>query len=306
MPQIEIDQPRESVLAVATRVLGATHRLLQPKLYGVEHIPERGPCMLVGNHTLYGLQDVPSLIYEIERARGVLVRPLGDHAHFAIPLWRNVLTELGMVRGTPANCAALLDAGVPVMVFPGGAHEVFKHRHQHYQLMWRERLGFARIAAQHGCPIVPFAAVGADDTYTVLLDADHPLTKPVRLITDRLTGRPDMFIPVSRGLGPTLIPRPERFYFHFAPPIDTTHLHGRHSDPDALRALRDEAKAGVEDGIRFLLTERERDPHRRLLSRLARAVRGGKAEHLTTAPTLIAVPSPRQQPGAHIPVTVAA
>ena len=167
MPQIQIDPPRESLLAVATR-LGATNRLLQPKLDGVQHIPERGPFMLVGNHTLYGLQDVPSLIYEIKRARGVLVRPLGDHAHFAIPLWRNLLTELGMVRGTPANRAALLDAGVPVMVFPGGAHEVFKRRHQHYQLMWRERLGFARLAAERGCPIVPFAAVGADDTYTVL------------------------------------------------------------------------------------------------------------------------------------------
>ncbi len=283
MPPIDIPQPGARTTAVAARALGAAHRLLQPRLYGVERIPDHGPFLLVGNHTLYGLQDVPSLVYEIERARGVFVRPLGDHLHFAIPIWRDLLCELGMVRGTRANCEALFKAQQAVMVFPGGAHEVFKRRGQHYQLMWRERVGFARLAVAHGCPIIPFAAVGADDTYTVLLDAAHPLAKPIRVITDRITGRPDAFLPISRGLGPTLIPRPERFYFHFAPPIDTTPLAGRHDDIDALRMLRDQVKRGVEDGIEFLLAERAHDPHRRLIPRLRCAARGGKAEHVAIA-----------------------
>ncbi len=213
----------------------------------------------------------------------MFVRPLGDHLHFGIPIWRNLLCELGMVRGTRANCEALLEAEQGVMVFPGGAHEVFKRRGQHYQLMWRERVGFARLAVAHGCPIIPFAAVGADDTYTVLLDAAHPLAIPIRVISDRVTGRPDAFIPIARGLGPTLIPRPERFYFHFAAPIDTTPLAGQHDNIDVLRALRDQVKRGVEDGIKFLLAERESDPHRRLIPRLRRAARGGKAEHVAIA-----------------------
>ncbi len=283
MPPIDIPQPGPRLTAVATRALGAAHRLLQPRLYGLERVPDRGPFLLVGNHTLYGLQDVPSLVYEIERARGVFVRPLGDHLHFAIPIWRDLLCELGMVRGTRANCKALLEAEQAVMVFPGGAHEESKRRGQHYQLMWRERVGFARLAVAHGCPIIPFAAVGADDTYTVLLDAVHPLAKPVRVISDRITGRPEAFIPLARGLGPTLIPRPERFYFHFAPPIDTTSLAGQHDKTDVLRALRDQVKRGVEDGIRFLLAERESDPHRHLIPRLGRAARGGKAEHVAIA-----------------------
>jgi 1-acyl-sn-glycerol-3-phosphate acyltransferase len=283
MPPIDIPQPGPRTTAVAARALGAAHRLLQPRLYGLERIPDRGPFLLVGNHTLYGLQDVPSLIYEIERARGVFVRPLGDHLHFAIPIWRNLLCELGMVRGTRANCQALFEAGQGVMVFPGGANEVFKRRGQHYQLMWRERVGFARLAVAHGCPIIPFAAVGADDTYTVMLDAAHPLAKPIRAISDRITGRAEAFIPLARGLGPTLIPRPERFYFHFAAPIDTTPLAGHHDNIDALRALRDQVKHGVEDGIKFLLAEREHDPHRRIIPRLRRAARGGKAEHVAIA-----------------------
>ena len=285
MPPTDIPQPGVRTTAVAVRALGMVNRVLQPKLYGVDCIPDRGPFMLVGNHTLYGLQDVPSLIYEIHRARSIHVRALGDHLHFGIPLWRTLLCDLGMVRGTRKNCAALLQAGEAVMVFPGGAHEVFKGRNQHYDLVWRERLGFARLAVEHGCPIIPFSAVGADDTYTVLLDAEHPLIKPIRLVTDRVTGRPEAFIPVSRGVGPTLVPRPERFYLHFASPIDTTPLAGHHDDRDALRALRDQVKSGVEEGIRFLLAERDRDPHRRLIPRLGRAVRGGKGEHAPFAIT---------------------
>jgi hypothetical protein len=42
---------------------------------------------------------------------------------------------------------------------PGGAGEVFKGRGQDYKLLWKERLGFARMAIEFGYPIVPFAAV---------------------------------------------------------------------------------------------------------------------------------------------------
>ena len=282
MPPIDIPQPGPRLTAVAARALGVAHRLLQPRVYGVERVPDRGPFLLVGNHTLYGLQDVPSLVYEIERARGVFVRPLGDHLHFAIPIWPTCCASSGWFAAPARTATRYSQAEQGVMVFPGGAHEVFKGRGQHYQLMWRERVGFARLAVAHGCPIIPFAAVGADDTYTVMLDAAHPLAKPIRAISDRVTGRPDAFIPIARGLGPTLIPRPERFYFHFAPPIDTTPLAGQHDNIDALRTLRDQVKHGVEDGITFLLAERESDPHRRLIPRLGRAARGGKAEHVAT------------------------
>jgi 1-acyl-sn-glycerol-3-phosphate acyltransferase len=57
-----------------------------------------------------------------------------------------------------------------ILVFPGGSREVNKRRGQQYQLLWRERIGFARLAIKHGYPIVPFAAVGADDMFDVIID----------------------------------------------------------------------------------------------------------------------------------------
>jgi acyl-CoA synthetase (AMP-forming)/AMP-acid ligase II len=77
--------------------------------------------------------------------------------------------------------------------------------------------------------------------------------------------------PVVRGVGLSPLPRPERLYFWFGEPVDTSRYAGRRRDPDAAaRALRDEVKAAVESGIAFLHDERERDPNRSLIPRLRR------------------------------------
>jgi hypothetical protein len=80
------------------------------------------------------------------------------------------------------------------------------------------------------------------------------------------------------------MPRPERLYFWFGEPIDTTRFAGRHDDDAAARAVRDEVKAAVEEGIAFLQAERERDPHRGLVRRVLRNATGptttaGNAAH---------------------------
>jgi hypothetical protein len=121
--------------------------------------------------------------------------------------------------------------------------------------------------------VVPFAAVGGDDTFDVMLDTDSRIAAPLRALGTRLTGRSDLGTMVLRGFGPTLLPRPERFYFHFRSPIQTTCWAGCHEERDAQRTLRDLVRAEIEHGIGFLLAERERDPYRSLRPRLERAAR---------------------------------
>ena len=41
--------------------------------------------MFVGNHTLYGVQDVPHILYELARVRGVFPRTLADRAQLRDP-----------------------------------------------------------------------------------------------------------------------------------------------------------------------------------------------------------------------------
>src|SRR5450631_2017445 len=95
-------------------VVDALGTVTRPVLLEVENVPSEGPFVLVGNHQLLGMQDLPTLVRAVERQRGVLVRGMADDFHFAIPIWRDLLIGMGAVRGTRENCAALLAAGEPV------------------------------------------------------------------------------------------------------------------------------------------------------------------------------------------------
>jgi 1-acyl-sn-glycerol-3-phosphate acyltransferase len=241
-------------------------RITQPKFYGIGNVPDGG-SLLVGNHTIYGFLDLPFMMAEVWRRRRIAIRGLGEHAHYAIPVWRDLLGACGMVRGTRDNVRTLMRDDQTVLVFPGGAREVNKRRDQQYQLLWGERMGFARLAIEHGYPIVPCAAVGADDMFDVIVDQRTPLYGQLARAYEKVMGFPTP--PVVRGVGLTPIPRPERLYFWFGEPIDTTGFAGHEIDT-AARAVRDEVRQSVMTGIQFLLDERARDPDRDLAKRLLR------------------------------------
>jgi 1-acyl-sn-glycerol-3-phosphate acyltransferase len=258
--------PGPAAIEMAKRVLAPWRWLTAPRLDGLEHVSLDRPVMLVGNHTLLGVLDVPIMMVELHDRLGLWPHPVGDHAHFAIPGWRSLLAAFGTVDGTREHCRRLLRAGESLLVFPGGAREVFKRRGEQYRLLWGDRTGFARVAIERGCPIVPFAAVGAEECYDILLDASdlRRLLPPLRWIP-----RSDEAPPLVRGLGPTLLPRPQRFYFRFAPPVETRHLTGLADR--ACDAVRDQVRGAVEAGIACLLRERSRDPDRSLVRRLLAA-----------------------------------
>lgn len=252
-----------------TSIIATLGTVTRPRFDGIERIPDRG-TLFVGNHTTLGVLDIPFMAGELWRRRRIVLRGLGDHRHYGFPIWPELLERYGMVRGTRENVRRLMRAGENILVYPGGADEVFKRREQKYQLLWKERLGFATMAIEFGYPVVPFAAVGAEDMLQVVADAGTPGFAQLSALTRRLVGVP--LPPIVRGIGPTVIPRPERLYFWFGDPIDTVRF-GGDVDVAAARALRDEVKTAVETGIRALQHEQANDPHRRLLSRAVGAAR---------------------------------
>jgi hypothetical protein len=243
----------------AVALLEPVRRLTSPVLLGLDRIPDHGPRLFVGNHTLTGLLDAPWLISELYRRRGIFLHSLGDHAHFSVPVWRDFLNRFGVVDGTPANLSALFERGDDVLVFPGGAREVMKDRGERYQLKWGRRSGFARLAHQHGVPIVPFAAVGVEHALDVVVGPGDILASPVGTAMRRAGVREDLVMPIVRGVGPTPIPRPERLYFELLPPI--------WPGVDDAWALREQTRKAIEGGIAHLHEVREADPHRRFRRR---------------------------------------
>jgi hypothetical protein len=123
-----------------------------------------------------------------------------------------------------------------------------------------------RLAIEHGYPIVPFAAVGAEEMLDVVVDQTTPIWGEFARIYEKVVGFPTP--PIVRGVGLTPIPRPERLYFGFGQTIDSTRFGDRFDDTAAARALRDEVKQAILLGIQFLREERDLDPNRGLIARL--------------------------------------
>jgi hypothetical protein len=156
-----------------------------------------------------------------------------------------------------------------IVVFPGGAREVFKRKGEAYRLLWGQRTGFARMAIEHGYPILPFAALGADDCFDIVLDAGDVLDSPAGAFLQTVFPRIDEMPPVVRGIGTLPLPRPQRFYFYFDREIDTTRWRGRYEDARACFELRDETRRAIRRGIGVLKRTRARDPEASLLARAA-------------------------------------
>src|SRR5208283_4344307 len=234
----------------------------RPSFTGLEHVDPSRPMMFVGNHTLYGVQDVPHILYELARVRGVFPRTLADRAHFAVPLWRDILTASGCVQGTRDNCRALMGDGQPVMVFPGGAREVFKRKGESYRLIWKERIGFVQLAAAFGYHIAPFASLGADESLHIALDAGDIMSAPIGKLL-QATGIMDKYLrggevlpPLVRGLGLTWIPEPDRFFVSFGDPISTSRYRRRTEDIAAMHELRAKVASSIEAQLEQLQTIR--------------------------------------------------
>jgi 1-acyl-sn-glycerol-3-phosphate acyltransferase len=236
------------------------------------------PTLFVGNHSVFGVLDVLLFADGLYRERGISLRMLADRNHFRVPLWRDFVERTGAVLGTRANCAALMRRGEHILVFPGGAREVFKHKGEAYRLIWKERHGFVQLAVQHGYSITPYATVGAEEAFDVLLDSSDYMSTPLGRylrrsgIADRYLRGGDEFPPVIRGLGLTAIPRPEKLYFSIGKPIDTARYGRRFDDPALLRSLRTRVARSLERLIAEAQEHRAGDTRqgtlRRMLNRL--------------------------------------
>ncbi len=239
----------------ALKLLDLHQMLHRPTFTGWENIPDERPLLFVGNHTVGGFFDIPLMFKELWEQKGIFLNALGDRAHFKVPGWCQILQRFGVVEGNRENCARLFESGACVLVFPGGAREVAKRRTEINQLLWGERRGFAKMAVQHGVTIVPFAEVGVEQALDIVWDADDIAGSPLGKILDAFGVREDLRIPLVKGVGPTPIPRPERFDFHFSTPISTAGVNVE--DDAAVWEIREATRLAVVGAMAMLLERRQ-------------------------------------------------
>ena len=145
--------------------------LFRPTIRGLEHLPARGPYLLVANHSAgLGLAELSSFAALYLREVGP-ERPLAGFAHpRAFGMWPTSVIHpaLGVVPSTYAAAEATLAMGVPLLVLPGGDHETMRPITQADRVDLGGRVGFLRIARRAGVPIVPLGIRGSHYTAPIL------------------------------------------------------------------------------------------------------------------------------------------
>lgn len=254
---LEVSPPQGLQQEMIYRVI---KRLFNPLTLGADNIPDR-PCLFVGNHSLFALDGWilgPVLLKE----QGRFVRGLGDRFLFASERVGDAVLKTGGVMGHPDVCSAMMQDGQDLIVFPGGAAEAVKPASELYELQWKERYGFVRLAARHGYTIMPFGVVGPDEFYGHLMEGqDIPesnlgtVLKRLGLLNDDL--RADILPPIPVGSLGTMLPKPQRCYIGFGEPIDLAEEKGKRLGKKRLQAIRAQVADQIETQLAELLFARE-------------------------------------------------
>ncbi len=140
---------------------------------GWENIPP-GQVLLVGSHN-GGLAspDMVMMMYDWFRHFGI-ERPVYGLMHpqvwRASPPLAQLAAQVGALEAHPKMAIAALRQGASVLVYPGGAQDVFRPHHQRHRIHLAGRQGFIKLALREAVPIVPAISIGAHDTLMVLAD----------------------------------------------------------------------------------------------------------------------------------------
>ncbi len=263
-----MDQPRRvralrrAVEIVADRAAPIVD-LSRPYVDGLGNLPRDGRFLLVGNHTQFGAEAL-LIPYFARQAIGARVRPLADRnfGRMGGPMG-DLFAAAGAVIGAPETARELMRHDEPILVFPGGGREISKFKGEENTLRWQGRAGFARLAVEHDYPIIPVGLVGGDDVYRSLVTRESWWGRLSQGVTEKLSNRSDMAMPLMRGIGPTLVPRPQRMYLRFAAPIATTKP-ARVPAEKWVATVKEKTQESLEQTLSELLELRGRDPFREL------------------------------------------
>lgn len=141
---------------------------------GTERIPQQGPALIVFYHGLVPL-DAWYFGLQFFLERGRMIHGLGDRWMFRIPGVKQLVESIGVVEGTPEAARKLLGEGRLVGVSPGGVREAISGYHNNYRLLWKDRIGFAKIALDAKVDIIPGFSENVEELYRAPLAGSHLL-----------------------------------------------------------------------------------------------------------------------------------
>jgi 1-acyl-sn-glycerol-3-phosphate acyltransferase len=208
------------------------------EVHGLSNIPEEGPILLVGNHSGGTLIADTFVFAQAFYDHFGPLRRFHQLAHdlvFRIPGARASLSRYGTVPASPENMERALERDAALLVYPGGDHETYRPTWESDKIDFAGRRGFARLAIEHGCAIVPVVAIGGQET-ALFLGQGRDLARRLRL--DRLLRVKVFPAQIAPPFGltimdlPARIPLPAKIVVRVLPKIDLKKRLGNNANPD--------------------------------------------------------------------------
>lgn len=197
---------------------------------GWHHIPTQKQVLLVGSHN--GGMAAPDMImtmydwfrnFGTERLVYGLMHP---HVWKINPCLARLAEKTGAITAHPKMALAALQKNASLLVYPGGAQDVFRPHTQRYKINLAGRKGFIKLALKQEIPIIPIISTGAHDTLIVLVDLYHIAQQLHQMGMPWLFDLdPQVFpiylgLPWGVGIGPLPnIPLPIKIKIRVCPPI---------------------------------------------------------------------------------------
>lgn len=200
------------------------------EVHGIENVTGLKRGLVIPNHMVQtpvdGINLAFALFYEPEKPR--LVRALGHTVLAKNPYISTFVSRSGQVIGTPENADRLFSDDNLVLIFPEGTSAIRPYSRR-YRLA-DFNLGFMEYAVEYGCPVVPTAVIGSEESTLVLAEIKEfkgLFNIPRFAITPTF--------PLFGALG--FLPYPAKFRLYFGEPMDFSMHRDKLRNPAAIRGL---------------------------------------------------------------------
>ncbi len=209
---------------------------------GLEQVPDRGPALLVGNHsggTLIADTLVFGAAFYSHFGADRRFHQLAHDVAVALPGIGTAIRCYGALSASHDNARRAFAKGAPVLVYPGGDYESFRPSWHSDRVELGGRKGFIELALDEGVPLVPVVAIGGQET-GLFLTRGQTLARLLRL--DRLLRVKVVPIILGPPWGisvldlPARLPLPAKITIRVLPAIDLRDRFGPDPDRDAVYA----------------------------------------------------------------------
>jgi 1-acyl-sn-glycerol-3-phosphate acyltransferase len=249
MPAPRSLRARGALFTFAITVLRWMARYSRFETHGVEHLLHGEPGILVGYHGRPHALDYFYLCAFMHDRWGTFPKAIVRASLRRTPIARDLMRQAGLYYEGPDDqeIARLRERREHLYVCPGGLREGLRpFWRERYRVSWGERRGYIRLAARHGLPIYPCAALGVDDAYLGLFDG-YALGKRLGVSIVPL------WLAIGLGgLWPFALPLPVRITQRIGAPIDLAPLRAQAASEEAFER---EAHELVQSRVQSMLDE---------------------------------------------------